>query len=45
MRFDTWIGRGNSSLQIDLDGNYRQINRIIVYGSTDVGSAYKLMAL
>lgn len=45
VNFDTRIGRGNSSLTIDLDGNYRQIKRIIVYGSTDVGSAYKLMAL
>ncbi len=42
---NTWIGRGNASLTIDLDGNYRQIERIVVYGATDHGSAYKLMAL
>jgi len=45
VKLDTWIGRGSSSLSIDLDGNARQINRIIVYGATDQGSAYKLMAL
>ena len=43
VRLDSWIGRGNASLTIDLDGNHRQISRVIVYGSTDVGSAYKLM--
>jgi hypothetical protein len=45
VRSDSWIGRGNTSLTIDLDGNARQISRVIVYGSTDVGSAYKLMVL
>lgn len=45
VKLDSWIGRGNTSLTIDLDGNYRQITRVIVYGSTDRGSAYKLMAL
>ncbi len=45
VKLDTWIGRDNKSLTIDLDGNYRSISRIIVYGATDQGSAYKLMAL
>ena len=45
VKFGTWIGRGNPSLTIDLDGNYRQITRVIVYGATERGSAYKLMAL
>lgn len=45
VKLNSWIGRGNASLTIDLDGNYRQITRIIVYGATDNGSAYKLMAL
>lgn len=45
VKLDSWIGRGNTNLTIDLDGNYRQITRVIVYGSTDRGSAYKLMAL
>ena len=45
VKLNSWIGRGNASLAIDLDGNYRQITRIIVYGATERGSAYKLMAL
>ncbi len=45
VKLDSWIGRGNSTLTIDLDGNYRQITRVIVYGATEHGSAYKLMAL
>jgi hypothetical protein len=44
LKLGTWIGRGDSTLTIDLDGGYRQINQIIVYGATDRGSAYKLMA-
>ncbi len=38
------IGRNNSTFTIDLDGTYRTINRIVVYGSTDAGSAYKIQA-
>lgn len=45
VKLDSWIGRGNTTLTIDLDGNYRRITRVIIYGSTDRGSAYKLMAL
>lgn len=44
VKLGSWIGRGNQSLTIDLDGNYRQIARVIVYGATDHGSAYKIMA-
>jgi len=36
--------RGQQSLTIDLDGNARNINRIIVYGSTANGSAFSLQA-
>ena len=39
------LDAAHSSIAIDLDGNYRQISRIIVYGSTDAGAAYKLQAL
>ncbi|MBA2542626.1 MAG: hypothetical protein H0V17_23485 [Deltaproteobacteria bacterium] len=41
---NTWISRANPSITIDLDGGYRSIGRIIVYGSTDAGSAYKIAA-
>ena len=34
---------GNGSLTIDLDGRYRQVKRVIVYGSTAEGSAYQLL--
>lgn len=44
VKLDTWIGRGNASLAIDLEGDYRVINRVVVYGATDQGAAYKLMA-
>lgn len=44
VKLDTWIGRTNPTITIDLDGGYRAINRVIVYGSTDQGSAYKLSA-
>jgi hypothetical protein len=42
---DTFIHRNNPTITIDLDGGYRSIGRIIVYGATDRGSAYKLQAL
>lgn len=46
VKLNTWINpQTNPSITIDLDGGYRQINRIIVYGSTDRGSAYKLLAM
>jgi hypothetical protein len=45
VKLNTWIDRNNPTITIDLDGNYRTIGRIIVYGSTDRGSAYKLMAM
>ena len=35
----------NPVISIDLEGEYRQINRIVVYGSTDRGAAYKLLAM
>ena len=39
------MGRHNPTFTIDLDGQYRTINRIVVYGSTDRGSAYKIQAM
>ncbi len=45
VKLNQQINRYNPSLTIDLDGNYRQINRIIVYGQTDRGSAIKLLAM
>lgn len=39
------IDRSNPSITLDLDGQYRTIKRIVVYGSTDAGSAYKIMAM
>lgn len=44
VKLDTWLDRSNSTITIDLDGGFRSINRIIVYGATDQGSAYKLLA-
>jgi hypothetical protein len=39
------LDRNHQSLTIDLDGDYRQLERIIVYGQTDRGSAIKLLAM
>lgn len=39
------LDRNNPTLTIDLDGNFRQIAKIIVWGSTDAGSAYKIQAM
>ena len=39
------LSGSHSSLTIDLDGNYRQISRIVVYGKTNRGSAIKLLAM
>jgi hypothetical protein len=39
--FNADLTRGNS-LFIDLDGDFRQINRVIVYGATANGSAYQI---
>lgn len=38
------INRNNSTFTIDLDGQFRSIKRIVVYGATDQGSAYKIQA-
>ena len=35
----------SAPITIDLDGSYRKIARIIVNGSTDRGSAYKILAM
>ena len=45
VRLNQHLDRNHSSLMIDLDGNYRQISRITVYGKTDRGSAIKLLAM
>lgn len=46
VKLNTWISpKSKPTITIDLDGNYRSISRIIVYGSTDRGSAYKLLAM
>jgi hypothetical protein len=41
---NTWMSAGKP-ITIDLDGGYRSISRITVYGSTDRGSAYKILAM
>ncbi len=38
------INRTSSTITLDLDGEYRSIKRIVVYGATDQGSAFKLLA-
>ncbi len=39
------MSRNNSTFLIDLDGEYRSIKRIVVYGASDAGSAYKIQAM
>lgn len=39
------LDRHNSTFTIDLNGEYRSIKRIVVYGATDQGSAYKIQAM
>jgi hypothetical protein len=45
VRLETWLDRNNAAITIDLEGGYRAIGRIIVYGATDNGAAYKIMAI
>jgi hypothetical protein len=45
VKLNTAIHRNNPTITIDLEGGYRSINRIVVYGSTDRGAAYKIMAM
>lgn len=45
VKFSERMNRNNASFTIDLDGEYRTIKRIVVYGSTDQGSAYKIQAM
>jgi len=45
VRFDTMLDRNNPMLTIDLDGGFRNVKRIIVYGSSGRGAAYKIQAL
>jgi len=45
VRFDTMLDRNNPTLTIDLDGGYRTVKRIIVYGSTGRGAAYQIQAM
>jgi hypothetical protein len=39
------INRTKSTITLDLDGEYRSIKRIVVYGTTDKGSAFKIQAM
>lgn len=45
VKLDRMLDRNQPTITIDLDGNYRAIGRIIVYGSTGRGSAYKIQAM
>jgi hypothetical protein len=45
VRLPQRLDRNNPTITIDLDGEYRQIGRIMVYGSTDQGAAFKLLAM
>lgn len=38
------LDRNHATFTIDLNGEYRSIKRIVVYGATDQGSAYKIQA-
>lgn len=38
------LDQNRSEITIDLDGDYRAIGGIIVYGSTEAGAAYKIVA-
>jgi len=44
-KLDQALHRGNSTITLDLDGELRSIKRIVVYGATDQGSAYKILAM
>ncbi len=44
VKLDTCLERGNPTIDIDLTGSARQIKRVIVYGSSDRGAAYQLLA-
>jgi hypothetical protein len=45
IRVDQKLDRWNPSIALDLDGSSRQIEDIIVYGTTARGSAYQVFAL
>jgi hypothetical protein len=45
VKFGSHLSRTNPTLTVDLDGNYRSINRIIVYGTSGRGSAYQILAM
>jgi len=45
VKLDRTLDARHPSITIDLDGNYRAIGRIIVYGSTNQGAAYKILAM
>jgi hypothetical protein len=44
VRYDRAISRGGT-LTIDLDGSVRNVKRVIVYGDSSRGSAFKLLAV
>jgi hypothetical protein len=39
------LGIANPAITIDLDGNFRSISRVLVYGLSGDNAAYKLQAL
>jgi len=45
VKLDKCLDRFRSTIDINLTGESRQLKRVIVYGSTDRGSAYQLLAL
>lgn len=45
VRLDNVLTRSGSSAMIHLDGDSRDINRIIVYGTSGSGSAYQILAM
>ncbi len=44
VKLNTKLDMRHPTITIDLTGNFRQIKRIIVYGSTERGAAYKILA-
>ncbi len=44
-KLKTSITRTSAPITLDLEGSYRSIKRIVVYGATDAGSAYKIQAM
>ena len=45
VKLDQSLDARHPSITLDLDGNYRQIYRITVFGTTNRGAAYKILAM